>query len=162
MGDGLAALVVVLFFVMVNMRKAVAFLVGVYSAGLATQLLKRFVFNDHLRPAKFIGKDQLILVDGVDVHELFSFPSGHTTAAFAMAYMLVFLFPGKKNQLLFFLLAALVAYSRIYLSQHFIEDVAAGTCVGILVPMLIMLLFFPKISRLSNFPIGSETTSKPE
>lgn len=160
MGDGLAALVIVLFFVMVNYRKAMAFLVGVYSAGLVTQLLKRFVFNDHLRPAKFIGKDQLVLVDGVDMHELFSFPSGHTTAAFAMAYMLVFLFPSKRNQILFFGLAAAVAYSRIYLSQHFIEDVMAGTLVGIIVPIIVMFVFFPNLSRLSNFPLGNEV--KPE
>ena len=69
--------------------------------------------------------------------------------------MLVFLFPDKKNQVFLFVLAALVAYSRVYLSQHFIEDILAGTVVGIVVPMIIMFLFFPKISQLSTKPLGT-------
>jgi membrane-associated phospholipid phosphatase len=39
-----------------------------------------------------------------------------------------------KNQLMQIILAvlaALVGYSRMYLSQHFLEDVVAGACLGI-------------------------------
>jgi membrane-associated phospholipid phosphatase len=35
-------------------------------------------------------------------------------------------------QLLFFLLAAVSSYSRLYLSQHFALDVLAGMLIGVL------------------------------
>lgn len=40
-------------------------------------------------------------------------------------------------QLLAILLAALGAYSRIYLSQHFLLDVCVGSCIGVVVPILL-------------------------
>ena len=60
-----------------------------------------------------------------------SFPSGHTTAAFAFFCALSIL--ARKHPLLqslFFLLAAGVAYSRMYLSQHFLADVLAGSLLA--------------------------------
>jgi membrane-associated phospholipid phosphatase len=55
----------------------------------------------------------------------FSFPSGHSVGAFTSAVVLSYLYPRKT--VLFFILAVLVAYSRMYLSEHFFEDVSAGS-----------------------------------
>ena len=46
--------------------------------------------------------------------------------------------------LLFFLLAAVGAYSRIYLSQHFALDVFAGMTVAILCTLLMYFVYVPK------------------
>ena len=45
-------------------------------------------------------------------------------------------------QTLLFFLAALGGYSRIYLSQHFTEDVAGGVLVGLLITLLCYVVFY--------------------
>lgn len=65
----------------------------------------------------------------------FSFPSGHSTIAFAAAACLSFF--DKKRKWLYYLLAFLIAYSRIYLGVHYFLDVVAGVIIGILISNLI-------------------------
>jgi undecaprenyl-diphosphatase len=58
----------------------------------------------------------------------FSFPSGHTITAFAVAVSLSLYYPGLSIGLLF--CAASVAASRILLGMHFLSDVLAGAAIG--------------------------------
>ena len=72
-------------------------------------------------------------VKGVDLCVTNSFPSGHTTAAFAMFLALSIIVKNNSVlKVLFFILAVGVAYSRVYLSQHFAEDVLGGSIMGVL------------------------------
>lgn len=78
----------------------------------------------------------LPLSPGVDMNYWLSFPSGHTTSFFAMAFVLSLIATQKRSisiavQILLFALAALGGYSRIYLSQHFTLDVLAGIVIGV-------------------------------
>ncbi len=57
-----------------------------------------------------------------------SFPSGHATAAFAVATVESDLHP--KQALLWYLGAALISYSRIRLHRHTVGDVLAGAALG--------------------------------
>jgi len=59
-----------------------------------------------------------------------SFPSGHTVTAFSAAVVLSYVSVNKRYGFIFLLLAIGVAYSRMYLSQHFFEDVTAGSILG--------------------------------
>jgi undecaprenyl-diphosphatase len=58
-----------------------------------------------------------------------SFPSGHSAAAFGGAFLFSRQFP--RLRWLFYLTAALVAFSRIYLGDHYPGDVLTGTLSGI-------------------------------
>src|ERR1700722_11599283 len=58
----------------------------------------------------------------------FSFPSGHTITAFAVAISLGVIYPVMLPGLLF--CAASVAASRILLGMHFLTDVLAGAAIG--------------------------------
>jgi len=58
----------------------------------------------------------------------FSFPSGHTITAFAVALSLGGFYPAMLPGLMF--CAASVAASRILLGMHFLTDVLAGAAIG--------------------------------
>ncbi|HEV3333721.1 MAG TPA: phosphatase PAP2 family protein [Bryobacteraceae bacterium] len=58
----------------------------------------------------------------------FSFPSGHTITAFAVAVSLSMFYPSLAIGLLF--CAISVALSRILLGMHFLSDVLAGAVIG--------------------------------
>jgi undecaprenyl-diphosphatase len=58
----------------------------------------------------------------------FSFPSGHTITAFAIALSLGHLYPQMEPALL--LTAACIGVSRVLLGMHFLSDVLAGAIFG--------------------------------
>jgi undecaprenyl-diphosphatase len=64
-----------------------------------------------------------------------SFPSGHSASAFGGAWLLNRNFPGHWG--LRYVLASLVAFSRIYLGDHYPGDVASGSLLG-----LVFVMFF--------------------
>jgi undecaprenyl-diphosphatase len=68
----------------------------------------------------------------------FSFPSGHTITAFAVAVSLSHFYPDLAIGLLFCALS--VAASRILLGMHFLSDVVAGAAIGTLLARTAILL----------------------
>jgi undecaprenyl-diphosphatase len=59
----------------------------------------------------------------------YSFPSGHSITAFAIAFSVGFFYPELQAPLL--AVAVLIASSRIILGMHFLSDVLAGSLIGI-------------------------------
>ncbi len=59
----------------------------------------------------------------------FSFPSGHTITAFAMATAMICFYPALAVPLLFAALS--IAASRIILGMHFLSDVMIGAAIGL-------------------------------
>ncbi len=66
-----------------------------------------------------------------------SMPSNHATNMFAIATLLSFYF--RRFWPVFYLIALLVGYSRIYLGDHFPLDVFAGGFAGTLIGLLFAL-----------------------
>lgn len=130
-------------------------LADVAISGLFSQGLKYWADTD--RPYSYFAQHmpdvQLQFVDGVTLSKWYSFPSGHTTTFFALFFTLAILLCEIRDtntgisrrstdgrnfclytliNLFCFVLAVLGGYSRIYLNQHFAEDILGGAAIGIL------------------------------
>ncbi|MBK7247727.1 MAG: phosphatase PAP2 family protein [Flavobacteriales bacterium] len=140
-----------------------SFLMVGLSAGLSAivvQSLKHLLFADIDRPGMFLDRmPGLHIVAGMDLYHHFSFPSGHSTAAFSMCAALAVVIGRSKPAALLAVLAALLAFTRVYLSQHFTEDALAGAFVGTVVAVGVYFLLYRtawgKRTTLDRAPFNS-------
>lgn len=65
-----------------------------------------------------------------------SFPSGHTMVAFASATIIIYYH--RKFGVLFYIVAALISFSRLYLFVHYPSDVLGGIILGITTSIIIL------------------------
>jgi undecaprenyl-diphosphatase len=76
-----------------------------------------------------------------------SFPSGHAATSFAAATMLSFAFPRFAPALV--VLAAAVAFSRVYVGVHYPLDVIGGAALGALIATALRLLVTARLRSRS-------------
>ena len=90
------------------------------------------VLPEQPRPTKAITNTyQVHTVKGVELHKEFSFPSGHTATAFTVFFIACLAIQKRWVLPLGFAYALLVAYSRVYLAQHFPRDIAGGMLIAV-------------------------------
>lgn len=139
------------------------------------QILKHtFSFERPVSAFEHCQEMMLPLVQGVDMHHTNSFPSGHASTFFVFftccALFLAYYYQQNDKQinhtkwfminasmLLLLALAALGAYSRIYLSQHFLSDVCMGSIIGFITPCLIFYFGRDKILQVKKYIYKSKT-----
>jgi undecaprenyl-diphosphatase len=107
-------------------------LLAVALADFATTLIKAGV-GRHRPPLRYPEPKTL-----VPLPTDHSFPSGHAATSFAAATILSFAFPRWAPA--FLVLAAAVAYSRVYVGVHYPLDVLGGAVLGVLVATALRLL----------------------
>lgn len=101
------------------------------------------------RPLTCFGSQNVHTVAWLDNLYHHSFPSGHTFAAFGMFTLFSLLLPKSQKpwSLFFFVLAWLCGYSRVYLGQHFFQDIYAGSITGVVVTAFIYFKIFKQNYR---------------
>ena len=130
-GNGWTTVVLSAILLLFSYRKAFLMATTYAITSLLAQVVK-FIF-DAPRP-KLYFKDQLSrihFVNGVDILQYHSFPSGHTVTAFSTGLLISYLAKNKYWGILAVIVAMMVGYSRMYLSEHFFEDVTAGSVLGV-------------------------------
>ena len=133
-------LIVAVFIYFKSLRKA-GILMGI-------SLLLEFLLNNliiknlfaRIRPYEVI--DGLILLVGKAPD--YSFPSGHTGSAFALAVVILM---DRKYGIIALILASLMGFSRLYVGIHYPSDVLGGVILGV-VTSVIAVKCFPDSSRL--------------
>ena len=131
LADGLIPTAFGLAFLFIRWRWFLLVAVSVLGSSIIAQLLKRTLFADVDRPSMFLdGMPGLRLVPGVEMLHHNSFPSGHSTCAFSMCFVAAVLIGRPVPAAFLALLAGLLAFSRVHLSQHFTEDVLCGAVIG--------------------------------
>lgn len=98
--------------------------IGFAASGIAVQALKHLL--GRARPR--LGETTVFIGPTLDIN-YDSFPSGHTTTAFCLAYLLARTFP--KYTLLFYGFAVLTAFDRLMGLSHFPSDIIGGAVLGI-------------------------------
>ena len=113
----------------------IAALLSIAAGFLITNVLLK---NIVARPRPFDAYTEIIPL--ITKPTDFSFPSGHTTASFAMVGVALL-----RCRLVTFMpilaLAMLIAFSRIYLRVHYLTDVIAGMILGLTCGICSVLIF---------------------
>jgi membrane-associated phospholipid phosphatase len=130
-GDGLFSIAV--FLLLLKLRRPLPGWEIVFTfllSGLIAQVVKNIFPMP--RPKTLLGDSGYAhFIDGITHVGNASFPSGHSASAFGLALILSIYQKNKKISMLYFFAAGLVCYSRIYLGQHFLKDVLAGSAIGV-------------------------------
>ncbi len=92
-------------------------------------IIKRLVCR--IRPYEDLEREELL----IKRPKTYSFPSGHTASSVAAALTISCCFPYLTVPA--FLLASLIAVSRLYLQVHYPSDVLAGATLGVICSLLV-------------------------
>lgn len=148
LGDGVLFGVLIVVFYFLKKRMALVFVVAGILTLLITHLFKKIIFAGLPRPAGYFGIENLHIVDGVKMAFSNSFPSGHTTTAFAIFTIFCLYYSKCKSQYVWISLAIIAGLSRVYLSQHFWVDIFVGSFIGIAIGFLSMAFFYKPVKRI--------------
>lgn len=131
-----SAIVVLFPYIDSNWRATGAnFVFGLAWAHLMGEIIIKHIVK-RVRPCHTLDDDEQL----IDRPRFYSFPSGHTTASFAMVGVAL-----MRCKVITFMpilmLAMLIAFSRIYLRVHYLTDVIAGMILGLTCGICSVLIF---------------------
>jgi len=131
-GNGWTILILSAILTLFNYRTAFLMASSYAVTSLLAQVVK-YIFASPRPSLLYKAKLSVIhVVKGVYLLQFDSFPSGHTVTIFSAAVVIIYLAKNKSWGILLFIVAVAVGYSRMYLSEHFFEDVTAGSVIGVI------------------------------
>ena len=101
--------------------------------------------NYFARPRPYVNSSIELLINK---NNEYSFPSGHTSSSFAVAMMIYYF--KKDIGKWAFVLASLIAFSRLYLFRHYPTDIIGGIAIGILIADFIYYIYDKFINRKNS------------
>ena len=147
MGDGVFAFIVAIVCFFYRRDYGLIMLISLLITTSITQFLKRIIFIEKFRPSNIfsdlIESGKWHLVEGVHLHDKFSFPSGHTATVFCVGILLSIYINSRRWSIFILTLVSIVGLSRVYLSQHFLEDILMGSMLGTIVSILVYYFLSP-------------------
>lgn len=156
-GDGAFAVLLGIVLLLKNIRKGVYVLLSYSIAGGLASAIKWSV--NYTRPHHVFSyyKKHISIryIEGVDMIGEHSFPSGHATAAFSVFTALALITPNKFLKIVYFVIAFNAAFSRTYLSQHWLVDIMAGSIIGVFFATVLYFIFYcnEKVSQKMDRPL---------
>jgi len=154
LGDGSIAFLIAIILLFIRQDYGIITLISLITTTLVTQFLKRIVFIERFRPSNIF--DDLIksgnwhIVEGVHLHDKFSFPSGHTATVFCVGILIAFFMKSRAWSIFIVILMSIVGFSRVYLSQHFLADILFGSLIGTLISFTVYYFFSLPVQRFSS------------
>lgn len=144
LGHGVTFVVLTVGALWIRLRWCLMLATGFLVSGLGVQWGKRMWWSDLDRPRSYFEGLEIPIqwVDGIRPHGMHTFPSGHTATAFAMLALLALMSTRPRNRMLLGIVACGVAYSRVYLAQHFAVDVVVGALWGLVAALLAAWIFY--------------------
>jgi membrane-associated phospholipid phosphatase len=138
-----------------HIKLTIFFALSELTGGAVLQLLKHLISMPRPHSAFENYPDMVLpVVEGVNLHSSNSFPSGHASTFFVFCTCVALYLTFRRQAsvkhvrprtvvllnaslLWLLILATLGAYSRVYLSQHFLSDVCVGSIIGFVTPCLV-------------------------
>ena len=151
-GDGLFAVLVFIALLFIRIKTALIALISFGLTAGIVQLLKHTFFDTMKRPYYFLQSDaNFRIIEDFTYHTSNSFPSGHAASIFAICTVIAYRYKSKPSiQLILVTLAVLVALTRVYLCQHFLQDIIAGSLIGTLISYYTSVFLESKLNRFDK------------
>lgn len=105
------------------------------------------------RPAGVLAQTDFHIIG--DVLKKYSFPSGHTTTAFAMAGFIMLTFASLPLRIFVLVMAIFAGVSRISVGAHWPEDILAGAALGLLIAYVGCLLSLKPFTLKGSYFAGA-------
>jgi membrane-associated phospholipid phosphatase len=130
-----AFIAALLFFILNDRRLAIEIIFGTLTLWLLVEIIKALIDRD--RP--FLTLDKARVIGWKERGD--SFPSGHTSQIFFLVTLFVqHLQLNMAIAVVFYAIAVLVGFTRIYVGAHYPRDVIAGLVLGSVWGLLTMLV----------------------
>ncbi len=143
------ALGIVLLFFKKTRKVGLITIIGVGASFFINSLILKNIF-EKARP--FVENPELatfIESIGMSLPDSYSFPSGHAFSSFCCAIIIGLGL--KKNWWSFYILATLVAFSRVFLCVHYPIDVIVGAMLGTIVGVCVYFVSCYILKKLDGF-----------
>lgn len=142
LGNAFVAIPIAVLLLLYRYQYGIVAGISLSLSGLLSLLFKQVLFPNADRPTLILKQSSFIhIIENFNYHSNNSFPSGHTMTAFSIFLAIALLSKNKTISSILFILSMGVAFSRMYLLQHFFVDVYFGAILGVFNAIFAILIF---------------------